>query len=602
MDGTVVPARNEITAEHTWNATSVFASQDAWETEFRAIEAILPTLKSCKDTISDGATTLMETFLITEDAHRRVNKLLVYASMSHSVDMGDQVATGMYGRVLGLIAKVQGATAFLKPGLLSLGREKLTRWMGEVPQLGIYAHYIDNLFRHQAHVRSGEVEELMGMLEDSFSGPDNIYGALTDADFKFKPATNATGREVTFAQGTLNAILTSTDREARRTAWENHRDTYLAFKNTLAGTLANSIKNNVFQTRARGHASTLEAALFQDNLPAEVFHNLLAIFRKNLPIWHRYWRLRRKALGVEILHPYDIWAPLTTTKPKIEYRQAVDMIAAGLAPLGSDYVHALKHGCLEDRWVDIYPNRGKTASIFSSGSYGTFPFICTSFTDDVESMSTLAHELGHSMHSYLTNHHQPFVYSSYSNFVAEVASNFHQAMVRAHLLDTVKDPSFQLSVLEEAMSNFHRYLFIMPTLARFELEAHVRIERGEGLTADTSIGLMADLFAEGYGGEMHIDHDRVGITWATFGHLFYDYYVFKYATGISAAHTLSNRVLKGVPSAVQDYLKFLSAGGSAYPIDALKIAGVDLTTPHAVEETFKVLGSYVDRLEALLLK
>jgi len=602
MDSKYIRENKNIDLTHSWNAASVFASQEAWETEYRSIEASLPALKARQDTMGKGATALLNTLQKIEHASRQAHKLLVYASMSHSVDMKDQIAGGLYDRALGLSAKVGAATAFLRPGLLLLGRDTLTRWMAEEPQLGIYAHYIENLFRHQMHVRSDEVEELIGMLADPFSGPDNIFGALTDADFKFKPAVDTTNREVPFSQGTLDAILHGPDRNARRTVWENYRDTYLDFKNTLANTLATSIKQNVFQARARRYTSTLDAALFEDNLPAEVFHNLIATFRKNLPVWHRYWRLRRKALGVEVLNPYDVWAPLTSSKPKITYFQAVDMIASGVAPLGNEYVQILRKGCLEDRWVDVYPNPGKTASIFSSGSYDTYPFICTSFTDDIESMSTLAHELGHSMHSYLTNHRQAFVNSSYSNFVAEVASNFHQAMVRAHVLNTVKDPGFQISVLEEAMSNFHRYLFIMPTLARFELETHRRMESGEGLTADTMINLMADLFAEGYGSEMHVDRDRVGITWATFGHLYYDYYVFKYATGISAAHTLSNRILKGTPAAVNDYLKFLSAGSSVYPLDALKIAGVDLTKPQAVEETFEVLGTYIDRLETLLLK
>ncbi len=270
--------------------------------------------------------------------------------------------------------------------------------------------------------------------------------------------------------------------------------------------------------------------------------------------------------------------------------------------MGIDYTAVLKQGCLTDRWVDFRPNAGKTAGAFSTGSKGTSPFICMSFTDDVESLSTLAHELGHSMHSYLTWQNQPFIYSDYSLFVAEVASNFHQALVRAHLLKTRNDPAFQIAVLEEAMSNFHRYFFIMPTLARFEYEVHQRVERGEGITADSLIDLMADLFTEGYGGEMHVDRNRVGMTWSTFGHLYEDYYVFQYATGISAAHALSNRILDGVPGAVENYLSFLKAGGSVYPLDALKIAGVDLTTTKAVEETFTILGGYVDRLEKLLSK
>ncbi len=326
--------------------------------------------------------------------------------------------------------------------------------------------------------------------------------------------------------------------------------------------------------KVRKHTNTLQASLFDNNIRVEVFHNLIKVFKKNLPTWHRYWRLRRKVLGVKTLYPYDIWAPLTNSQPDIEYKQAVDYITAGMAPLGAEYVKALQQGCLADRWVDSCVNLGKMAGAFSSGSYGTFPFICMSYNNDVNSLSTLAHELGHSMHSYLTGRQQPFIYSEYSLFVAEVASNFHQAMVRAHLFKTKTDTSFQVALLEEAMSNFHRYFFIMPTLACFELEVHQRAERGDALTADAMNGLMTGLFAEGYGGEVDVDQERTGITWATFPHLFYDYYVYQYATGISAAHALANRVLTGGPKAAQDYRNFLSAGGSVYPLDALKLAGV----------------------------
>jgi len=259
----------------------------------------------------------------------------------------------------------------------------------------------------------------------------------------------------------------------------------------------------------------------------------------------------------------------------------------------------LRRGCLEQRWVDIYPNEGKKLGAFSYGAPGTYPFINMSYANTLGSLSTLAHELGHSMHSYLTWQNQPQVYSSYSMFVAEVASNFNQAMVRANLFKTNSDPNFQIALIEEAMDNFHRYFFIMPTLARFELETHQRIERGEPLTADIMIGLMADLFSEGYGSEMHVDRERVGITWATFPHLYSNYYVFQYATGISAAHALAGRILEGANGAAEAYLGFLKAGSSLYPVDALKRAGVDMATPEAVERTYGVLAEYVDRLDKL---
>jgi oligoendopeptidase F len=297
-----------------------------------------------------------------------------------------------------------------------------------------------------------------------------------------------------------------------------------------------------------------------------------------------------------------VWAPLTDKSPIVSFDQAVDWISAGLAPLGEEYVHALRTGVLENRWVDAYPTPGKSSAQFSSGAPGTHPFVVIRYDDTLGSVSTLAHELGHSMHSYLTWKNQPVIYGNYSLFVAEVASNFHQAMVRAHLFQTQTDRDFQISIIEEAMDNFHRYFFIMPTLARFELEMHQRAERGEGLSAADMNEVCADLFAEGYGSEMSYDRERTGITWATFGHLYADYYVYQYATGISAANSLSRRILSGKAGAAQDYLKFLSAGSSLYPLEALKVAGVDLTTPEPVEETFEILDGFVSRLEDLVEK
>ncbi|RIK16653.1 MAG: oligoendopeptidase F, partial [Chloroflexi bacterium] len=429
--------------------------------------------------------------------------------------------------------------------------------MQQEPRLKIGAHYFDNLFRHQKHVRSAEVEQLLGMLVDPFSGAGTSHTMLTSADMRFAPALDSGGSAHEVSQGTIYTLLDSPDRAARQTAWENYRDLHLAFRNTLTAQLETSIKQNVFQMRARRFNSALEMALDEQNIPPQVFHNLIATFKKNLPTWQRYWRLRKKALGVATLHTYDIWAPLTDQTRPIPYEQAVEWICAGLAPLGQDYIEIVRRGCLKERWVDAMPNRGKREGAFSAGSPGTHPFIVMSYDNNFGALSTLAHELGHSMHSYLTWQTQPMLYSNYGMFAAEVASNFHQALVRAHLLRETTDRALRIAILEEAMQNYHRYFFIMPTLARFELVTHERIERGEALTADALNELCADLFAEGYGGDLQIDRARDGITWATFGHLYVDFYVFQYATGISAANALSQRILNGAPNAVQDYLGFL---------------------------------------------
>ncbi|MDB5077337.1 MAG: oligoendopeptidase [Chloroflexi bacterium] len=596
-----VPQRSEIAVKDTWDAASVFASFAAWEAEIDRISTLLPTLAAHKGHLGDSPAALADWLTIAEDVLVRTQRLYVYASMFFEVDTADQTAAAMRDRVIGLFAQVSAAVSFTEPELLEVGFETLRKWIKEEPRLAIYEHYLDALERLQAHVRSAEVEEVLGLVQDPFGTASATHGILADADVTFAPARNSKGESVPVDQGNIDALLTDHDREVRRTAFENYADAHLKLKNTMANCISAGVKQNVFNARARRYPSSLEAALTPNHIPVQVYYALIETYKKHLPVWHRYWAIRRRALGLELLAPYDIKAPLTEHPPHVSFDQAFDWVVEGMKPLGDEYISVLKRGVLEERWVDKYPNKGKRAGAFSTGAPGTHPYILMSHNDDIYGMSTLAHELGHSLHSYFTWTSQPLAYADYSIFVAEVASNFNQALVRAHLLETNTDKDFQIAVIEEAMSNFHRYFFIMPTLARFELELHERSERGEPLTADTMISLLDGLFREGYGSEVAEDPQRIGITWAEFpSHLYMNFYVFQYATGISGAHALAERVLAGEPGAVDRYLAFLKAGSSGFPLDVLKAAGVDLTSPEPVERTFGELSKLVDRLEKLV--
>ena len=595
-----VPARADVPIESTWNHESVFPSFDAWRDEYQATAAALSEIEPYQGTLSQEPDRLLEWFELHATVFRRIYKLYMYPVMWQACDGNNEEIKGMVGQAQGLFGQFMSSASFAEPELLAMDETDLQNSL-KLDALKLYQHYIDDLLRKKRHVLSGEVESVLGLLSDPLGRIESIRSALNDMDLTFAPAQDHANAPQPLVQSTRDKLLADGDREVRKTAWNNYADSYLKYQNTFASAYLASVKSNVVLARLRGYDSVLQAKLSPNNIPVEVFHNLIDTYKKHIPTWHRYWDVRRRALGYDTIHPWDIWAPLTDDGPQLTFPAAVDMIAEGMAPLGADYVATMRHGCLEERWVDYAINEGKSEGAFSFGTYDSYPFIMMSFDGNLSSMSTLAHELGHSMHSHYTRTHQPFVYSNYSMFAAEVASNFNQAMVRAHLFARQDDRNFQLALIQEAMDNIHRYFFIMLTLARFEFEVHSRMEKDEPLTPAMLNEIMSGFYAEGYGETMTDDPRRTGITWAQFGHLYEAYYTFQYATGISAAHALANAILAGDDTdAVERYHAFLRAGGSDYPIPALKAAGVDMSTPLAVEETFKVLEGLVDRLEGLI--
>jgi oligoendopeptidase F len=601
MSDTKLPLRSSIDKRYLWNAESLFPDRAAWCEELKAVDALLPGLSAKAGSIgSAGGAALADLLDAMLSLNERMGKVLIYAYMSQAVDTLDAEAQGMNGQASGLASRFMAACAFLEPELIALGREKLGSWMDAEPRLAEFRHhFLDDLFRKQEHVRSAEVEELLGLASEVFQAADTVRDLLVDADMKFAPARGAGEREAEVAQGSVEKLLASPDRELRRSAWRSYCDGYIAHENSLSASLCAAMKRDVFNARSRRFPSSVEAALFENDVPRSVYDSTIAAFKAKLPVWHRYWRVRRKALGVERLEHCDIWAPISKAPPVIPFERGVDYICDALAPLGKDYVRTLRRGVLEERWVDVYPSVGKSSGAFSCGWKGTHPFVKMQYVNDLSSMSTLVHELGHSMHTYHANAHQNAVNADYPIFAAEVASNFNQAMLRAHLFGTEKDPQFQIAVIEEAMDNLHRYFFIMPTLARFELEMHERLERGGSVAASDMNELMADLFEEGYGGELEVDRHREGSTWAQFGHLYMNYYVFQYATGISAAHALAAPILAGDSAAAERYIGFLSSGASDYPVELLRKAGVDMRSGEAMDKCYDVLEGLIDRLERL---
>lgn len=598
---TTLRDRADIPAERTWNAESVFPSRSAWESAAERLGTTIPAIETYRGRLADGPGVLADWLEAKERAFRDLMSLWIYAGMASAVDSSDDAATSMRDRARGIFGRILSAAAFESPELLAIGAPTLRTWAEEEPRLAHIGHFVERLEVRRPHVRSAEVEALLGAVSDPFSTATSVHGVLANVDLAIDEAVDSDGARHEIGQGNVGTLLSDPDRALRESAYTAYADAHLAVKNTMASCLLTGIKQDVFMARARSYGSSLEASLAASHVPVEVFHSLIDAFTRNLPTWHRYWRVRRRALGVASLHPWDIKAPLGSRAPEVPYEQAIDWIAAGMRPLGEAYVEDMLRGLREERWVDVYPNRGKRAGAFSSGSMDTHPFIMMSYSDDLYGLSTLAHELGHSMHSLRSKRTQPWMYGNYGLFAAEVASNFNQALVRAWLLETAEDDALRLGVLEEAFSNFHRYFFIMPTLARFELEMHERVERGGSPGADEMIALMADLFAEGYGDEVEFDRPRVGITWAQFHtHLYSSFYTYQYATGISAAHALAARVLGGEPGAVDDYLGFLSAGGSDFPLNILRRAGVDMTSPEPVDRAFATLSDLVDRLEAIV--
>lgn len=594
-----IPARKDVPIDETWDLETMYPSDDAWEAAFRAVEGRLPEMAAYRGTLGDGAGQLLGGLLLRDDLAAEVSQVGHYAGLRFSEDAGNSHYAGMEARSSGLYARFGAAVSWVDTELLTIPDERIASVFKEEPRLEPYRHAVRRVQDRRAHIRSAEVEELLAQASDPLNTFETVNTMLEDGDLPFGSIQDEAGNTVQLWQGNVELYLQSRDRRVRREAWDTSADAYLGFADTFAATLSGAVKRDVFMASAHGYDSALEASLAPNAIPAEVFHNLIATVWKNLPTWHRYFRARRQLLGLETLHPADLTAPLAKEAPAISYEDGVDLVLRSLQPLGDEYVSITRQG-IADRWVDRAPNLGKGGGAFSSGTHGTMPFISMNWRDDLESVSTLAHELGHSLHTYHSTRHRPMAYWPYLMFLAETASNMHQALMGRLLMSEEPDENWLLTIIEERMSNYHRYFFIMPILAKFELDCHERVQRGEALTAAGMGETLTGYYREAYGGEVEMDEVRTGITWARFSHLYMPFYVFQYATGISAAAALAEQIVSEGEPAVARYLELLKSAADGYPIDLLQEAGVDMRSPEPVQRAFDILEGYVARLERMM--
>ncbi|MGH2479642.1 MAG: oligoendopeptidase F, partial [Ktedonobacteraceae bacterium] len=476
---------------------------------------------------------------------------------------------------------------------------KLDQFVQDHPELKLYEHQLHDISRNRPHVRSAEVEAVLAAAGEVTEAPDSIFSMIDNADLKLPIITDEEGKEVELTKGNYLVYIRSTDQRVRKEAFESLHKTFLKQRNTIATTLSSQVKSGLFYTRQRGFASTRERALFSNNIPISVYDNLVTTVNEHIPLLNRYMKLRKRMLRLDKLHMYDLYVPIVEeTTDEIPYEQARDTVIEALSPLGENYGSILK-GAFSQRWIDVYETPGKRGVAYSGGTYATQPFILLNYQNKRDSMFTLAHELGHSMHSYFTRHNQPFQYGDYTIFVAEVASTLNEGLLTEHLLKTTTDRAVRLAILNHSLEDLRGTLFRQTMFAEFEQSIHQRGEEGQPLTADTLSTAYHEINTRYYGGEAVID-ELIDIEWARIPHFYYNFYVYQYATGISAASALVQQILNEGQPAVERYLNFLRSGSSAYSIELLKKAGVDMSTPEPIRLALKLFEDHLTQMEKLI--
>ncbi|AXG05872.1 oligoendopeptidase F [Haloplanus rubicundus] len=593
-----VPERSDIDAEDKWALESIFASDEDWEDAFEDVRDRIDDLDAYEGRVTESPETLLELLELREELMRDVSVVSTYANLRSSEDTREQAYQAMSARAESMAADARSAASYVEPELQELDESELTAFVDAEPALAEYEHYFDDVLRGKPHTRSKEVEELLADLSDVTDAASEVYNMLSNADMEFPTVEDPDGEAVEISLGNFTKLQKHPNREFRREVHEAFYDRWADVRNSVGTSLKKSVTADVKLARARNYETAREAALDGPNVPVEVYDTLVETVEDNLDYLHRHADLKAQALGVDDLRMWDLYASMATgEQPEIGYEQAVEHVVEAVEPLGEAYQERMAEG-LDSRWVDVYENRGKRSGAFSAGTYDTQPFILMNYQDDVASMFTLAHELGHSMHSELTNEAQPWQYSSYDIFVAEVASTVNETLLTHHLLETVEDEAFRRHVLDEYLERFRSTLFRQTMFADFEQRIHDVVEDGGALTPDRFDELYGDLKARYY--EPAVVDDRIAREWMRIPHFYYGYYVYQYSTGISAATAIVERIREEGESAAVDYREALRMGGSEYPLDVLRTAGVDMRTADPIEDALAVYGTYLDEMAALI--
>ena len=598
MAETGLRTREEIPAEAKWAIEDLYKNDSEWEADFTRLKERLPELSAYEGRLGESAQTLLSMQRLCDELNMIAEKVYVYANQRLHENTDNATYQNLSSRAQSLLVEMSERTSYIEPEIMELPEGTIERFLQENEELRVYGQYFENMIRQKSHVLPGEMEKLLASAGELAESPKDIFSMFNNADIRFPKITGEDGKEVEVTHGRFISLLQSKDQRVRREAFEALYSTYEKFRNTLAATYRANVKQEVFFARARKYGSDLEAALDGSHIPVSVYDNLIDVVHEQLPLMHRYVKIRKKLLGLDELHMYDLYTPMTENSGEsFTFEEAKKTVLEGLAPMGEEYLSHLRDG-FDHGWIDVYENQGKRSGAYSWGAYGTHPYVLLNFQGTLNDVFTLAHEMGHALHSWYSDETQPYIYAGYRIFVAEVASTCNEALLIHHLLKTAKDKKTKAYLINYFLEQFRTTLYRQTMFAEFEKITHGLQETGEALTAERLCSIYYDLNKAYFGEDICIDQ-QIEMEWARIPHFYTPFYVYQYATGFSAAIALSGKILKEGEAAVEQYKKFLKGGSSMYPLELLKLAGVDMEQKKPVEDALQVFSEYLDEMERL---